>query len=174
MLKDLLFKPDPAREQARAILANLIAAARDPSLYGPGRTPDTFDGRFQLVALYGVLVMRRLRDVPEAAALAQHFSDQLFRSFDDGLREAGVGDIAVPKHMKKMARALYGRLNVYDQALSDSNGQDALAAALSRNIWDTDAAPFAPELASRAIALAGRLAQTPVETLGQPSPWQGR
>lgn len=172
MLKDLLFKPDPVREQAKAVLASLIAAARDPSLYGPDRTPDTFDGRFQLVALYGVLVMRRLRDAPGAAALAQHFSDQLFRSFDDGLREAGVGDIAVPKHMKKMARALYGRLNAYDQAMV--SGEAALAEALSRNIWDRADAPFAPALAARAIALAARLAQTPAPSLADPTIWQGR
>jgi cytochrome b pre-mRNA-processing protein 3 len=174
MLKDLLFKPDPVREHARAILTALIAAARDPALFGPGRIPDTFDGRFQLVALYGVLLMRRLRDAPEAAALAQHFSDQLFRSFDDGLREAGVGDISVPKHMKKMARALYGRLGAYDQALSEAGREGALATALSRNIWDSDAAPFAPELASRTITLAERLAQAPVQSLAEPAVWQGR
>jgi cytochrome b pre-mRNA-processing protein 3 len=172
MLKDLLFKPDPVRQQARAILATVIEAARDPSMYGPGRTPDTFDGRFQLLALHGVLMMRRLRGVPEAAGLAQHFSDQLFRSFDDGLREAGVGDIAVPKHMKKMARALYGRLSAYDQALSD--GDAALAGALSRNIWDTDDAPFAPELAARTAALAARLAETPIVALAEQSAWQVR
>jgi cytochrome b pre-mRNA-processing protein 3 len=148
------------------------AAARQEDLYGAERTPDTFDGRFQLLCLYAALAMRRLRASPEAAKLAQHFSDALFQSFDDGLREAGVGDLAVPKQMKKIAKAFYGRLTAYDAAITAADGP-ALTSALSRNIWDIEEAPFAGALAGRVEALAARLSEAAPERLAEPQLWQG-
>jgi cytochrome b pre-mRNA-processing protein 3 len=57
----------------------------------------------------------------------------LFRHFDAALREMGVGDVSVPKHMKTIAEAYLGRAKAYQ----DACGKDrlALAAALSRNVY---------------------------------------
>ncbi|MEZ6021914.1 MAG: ubiquinol-cytochrome C chaperone family protein [Hyphomonadaceae bacterium] len=49
--------------------------------------------------------------------MAQAFTDTLFRFFDAGLREAGVGDLTVPKRMHKLAASFYGRLNAYVAAI---------------------------------------------------------
>lgn len=172
MLTDKFFKPDPARKAASQLLAVVNAAARQEDLYGPERTPDTFDGRFQLLSLYAALAMRRLRAAPEAAKVGQEFSDALFQSFDDGLREAGVGDLAVPKQMKKIAKAFYGRLAAYDAALTAGDGA-ALAGVLSRNIWDVEDAPFAPALAQRVEGVAERLGAASPEALAEAHLWQG-
>lgn len=169
---DKFFRQDPVRQEAARLLAAVNAAARQEDLYGPDRTPDTFDGRFQLLSLYAALAMRRLRAAPEAAKLGQEFSDALFQSFDDGLREAGVGDLAVPKQMKKIARAFYGRLTAYDAALTAQDAP-ALAGVLSRNIWDVEDAPFAATLANRIEAVATRLGETPPEGLTEGRLWQG-
>jgi cytochrome b pre-mRNA-processing protein 3 len=172
MLRDKFFKPDPIRQEAARLLAVVNAAARQEDLYGPERTPDTFDGRFQLLSLYAALAMRRLRATPEAAKLGQEFSDALFQSFDDGLREAGVGDLAVPKQMKKIAKAFYGRLAAYDAALTAQDAP-ALAGVLSRNIWDVEDAPFAAALARRVGAVAARLGAVAPEGLAEAQLWQG-
>lgn len=169
---DKFFKPDPVRQEAARLLTAVSAAARQEDLYGPDRVPDTFDGRFQLLSLYAALAMRRLRAAPEAAKLGQHFSDALFQSFDDGLREAGVGDLAVPKQMKKIAKAFYGRLAAYDAALT-AEDSGALAGVLSRNIWDVEDAPFASALAGRVAGAAARLSETAPAGLVEPQLWQG-
>ena len=57
---------------------------------------------------------------------------------DRNLREIGVGDMSVGKHVKKMAKAFYGRLLAYDAALDqfEENGeQSMLRQALSKNIY---------------------------------------
>jgi cytochrome b pre-mRNA-processing protein 3 len=171
-------KPDPAREAARNLLAAISEAARAPSLFGDGRAPDTFDGRFQVVTLLAALAMRRLKREPGAGRLAQMFADQLFRSFDEGLREAGIGDLSVAKHMKKLAGAFYGRLSAYDSALGGDLAEGersarlaALAAALSRNIWNEESIPFAASLAEGVSGLAEKLESAPLEALGDLETW---
>jgi cytochrome b pre-mRNA-processing protein 3 len=46
----------------------------------------------------------------------------------------GVGDVVVPKRMKRLAEAFYGRARAYDSALA-SGDETALAAALARNVY---------------------------------------
>ncbi|MGE3302256.1 MAG: ubiquinol-cytochrome C chaperone family protein [Hyphomonadaceae bacterium] len=170
LLEALGLRPNPNRAAAERLLAATMAAARQPALYGPGRAADTFDGRFQMAALHGALVARRLRAEPGGEALAQLFADVLFRSFDEGLREAGVGDLSVPKHMKKIARAFLGRFAAYGAALA-AGDRTALAGALSRNVWDAEGAPFAAPLADYALAAAAGLAARPLDELAKPECW---
>lgn len=166
-----LFKEHPAKAEARQLLAAVCTAARAPDFYGEGRVPDTFDGRFQVLTLHGVLTLRRLTALAHAEALAQAFTDAVFLNFDDGLREAGVGDLSVPKHMKKIGQAFYGRYGVYDAALTALD-RPALAAALSRNIWSQDDAPFADALAGHVMTVAARLAAMPVDKLSDANTWR--
>ncbi len=73
---------------------------------------------------------RRLARESEGAALASALVDRFGRDMDDNLREMGVGDLTVPKKMKRMFEALYGRTRSYQSAL-DETGSDALEAALA-------------------------------------------
>jgi len=167
-------KPDLTRAAARRLLTAISEAARSPSLFGEGRAPDTFDGRFQIVTLLAALGMRRLKREPGAEKLAQAFADILFRSFDEGLREAGIGDLSVAKHMKKLAGAFYGRLSAYDGALAEADRSArlaALAAALSRNIWNEDSVPFAADLAEEVAGLAEKLESAPLDALEEAGTW---
>ncbi len=62
---------------------------------------------------------------------------------DHNLREMGVGDLKVPKEMRRMGEAFYGRAQAYRAAgrLTD-NG--ALAEALERNIYGGAPSPRRP------------------------------
>lgn len=132
---------------ARSLHEEIVAAARRPEFYGEGRTPDTLEGRFDMVSFYGALAMIRLRGEGEAArALSQRLFDIMFKEFDDGLRSLGVGDTSVPKRIKKMAGAFYGRLKAYDDALA-ADDDAALGRAVGRNILGDEDHPAASALA---------------------------
>ncbi len=158
------FASSPAVKDAERLLAVVIAASRCPRFYGEGRVPDTLEGRFELLALHAGLALFRLRGEADAGPLAQAFTDRLFRHLDAGLREAGFGDLAVPKRMARLAGSFYGRLDAYARALAAGNGP-GLEAALARNIMGTPSHPFAANLASAAAGAARRQALAPLPAL---------
>ncbi len=133
-----------ARRETGAVAARLytaaVAQARAPAFYEAG-VPDTIDGRFDLLMLHLFLLMRRLRrDGAPGAALTQALFDTAFDDMDRTLREMGVGDLGVPRRIKAMARAFYGRAAAYDAAL-DAHGDSDLRTALGRNLFGGGPAP---------------------------------
>lgn len=164
------FKRSRASTEAAQLLTAVQAASRNPALFGEGRVPDTLEGRFEVITLHGALALMRLRAEPGAAPLAQDFTDQLFRHFDAGLREAGVGDLTVPKKMRVLASSFYGRLNAYSEALA-AKDQPAVTAALERNALGAEGHPFAGSLARYAVRAAGVQAAAPVEALFVAEGW---
>jgi cytochrome b pre-mRNA-processing protein 3 len=75
---------------------------------------------------------------------------------DANLREMGVGDLTVPKRMQAFGEAFYGRTAAYDLALSE--GVEALAQALCRNILNGEQIENARRLARYAEAAMAALA----------------
>lgn len=163
-----LFGKSAANEAADRILAAVAQAARAPDLYGEGRAPDTLDGRFEMLTAFATVALLRLKASPEADKVAQIFTDRLFRFLDAGLREAGVGDLTVPKRMRVLAERFYGRLSAYAAA---GGAPAALAAALSRNVWNEESAPFADALAARLVLLQARFADAPPQSLESATAW---
>jgi cytochrome b pre-mRNA-processing protein 3 len=112
-----------------------------------------------MVVLHMAMVLRRLREAPEAAKpLAQGGFDAFCRDMDGNLREMGVGDLAVPKEMRRFGEAFYGRAAAYDRALADANDAE-LAATLARNVFGREAHPAAGRLAAYVRATEGALAR---------------
>jgi cytochrome b pre-mRNA-processing protein 3 len=164
------FQPSKADADAARLLAAVTAVSRRTGVFGAGRVPDTLEGRFEVMTLNASLVLFRLRDDPGLTPLSQAFTDQLFRQFDAGLREQGVGDTSVPKRMHAMAGAFYGRLGAYTAALGDRDPA-ALARAISRNIFGVESHAFAPALAALALATLERQAQAQVDVLFAVQSW---
>lgn len=124
----------PAEETARRLYVRAIAQARMPRFYTECGVADTPDGRFDMLALHVVLLMRRLRREHERTAeVAQALFDLMFADMDQNLREMGVSDIRIGKRIKGMAEAFFGRLAAYDAALA--GGGEALQGALRRNLF---------------------------------------
>ncbi|MGL4441156.1 MAG: ubiquinol-cytochrome C chaperone family protein [Bosea sp. (in: a-proteobacteria)] len=129
-----MFKKDPRREIVLALYTRTANASRAPWLYVQGGVPDTVEGRLDALTLHALIVMRRLKALPDPAPeVAQEFVDVLFQHIDHGLRELGVGDVVVPKRMKKIAQNFYGRVRAYTGPLDDADDA-GLQAALGRNI----------------------------------------
>lgn len=165
-----LFGPSRSERDAEQLYLTVLAVVRRSGFYGPDRTPDTFDGRFELITAVAGLAMMRLKAAPETGRLGQDFADRLFLGLDDALREAGVGDLSVPKKMKALARRVYGRVQAYADALADPDPA-ALAAALARNVWNTDAPPYAPALAGWMRATAAAFATAAPTALLDADSW---
>jgi cytochrome b pre-mRNA-processing protein 3 len=130
-----LFRRDPHERLGFALYGKAVAAARDPDLYTTLGVPDTLDGRFDMIALFVFLLIRRLgREEKSGAALAQAVFDAMFGDMDVNLREMGVGDLSVGRKVRTMWEAFHGRSVAYAAAL-DARDATALDAVLERNVW---------------------------------------
>ena len=117
------------------LYGTIVAQARSPSFYAEYGVPDTVAGRLDMILLHLVLVLRSLgRGSEPLQAMGQEVFNQFCRDIDDNFREMGVGDLSVPKEMRRVGEAYYGRAAVYDAALAA--GEDQLVDALARNIFD--------------------------------------
>jgi len=147
--------------------AELTGAARSEVFYETMGVPDTVMGRFEMISLHLFLYLRRTGSAGEAArGLAQEVVDAFFEDVDHSIRELGIGDMGVPKRMKKLAKMFYGRVTSYSQAL-DAGDRQALTDALKRNIHPAsgDEAPSMQALSDWVIATARSLEDVPEETL---------
>lgn len=126
--------PNGPQAKIRALYGAVVAQARGPLFYGGYGVPDTVEGRFDMILLHVYLVWRRLSHDEPGREVAQDVFDLFFRDMDESMRELGVGDLSVPKKVRAMGEAFYGRSGAYDAALNDP-ADEALAAALGRNIF---------------------------------------
>lgn len=133
-----LFKRKKPYEQEIWPLFQIIQEqARAPVFYTDFAAPDTMEGRYDLLLIHLFLVMRRLKAEGKAGEDAgQALFDTVFQHIDEGYREIGVGDMGVPKRMKKLMLAFNGRIYRYESALVQKDVQAALEAALDRNLYN--------------------------------------
>lgn len=134
-----LFGRGPEQNTIRALYGAIVAQARHPGFYRAYGVPDTVEGRLDMIVLHLFLVLRRLRRDAATHAYGQAAFDLFCQDMDDNLREMGVGDLAVPRQMRRIGEAFYGRAESYDQALA--LGMAELAATLGRNIFGVANAP---------------------------------
>lgn len=156
------------RTQAQTLYAAVLRVARDPVFYRDRGVPDTFEGRFDLLVLLLHLVLRRLRQLGEPTkGVAQALFDTMMDDMDCVLRESGVSDTAVPKKVRAMAAAFYGRGLAYDDAWASSD-PSALEQALARNVLG-DAGASARLLAAFVRDAEARLSTLDFDTIASGS-----
>ncbi len=130
-----LFRPRPRDSSIGELYGAIVAQARSPAFYRGYGVPDTMDGRFDLIVLHLVLLIERFGGDSAAAGrrIGQELFDAFCRDLDHNLREMGVGDLAVPKRMRRFGEAFYGRQAAYLAAFAAGAGE--LEKALQRNIF---------------------------------------
>jgi cytochrome b pre-mRNA-processing protein 3 len=136
MLYLLTQKGRLSRAKAKELFQIILRQSRNPAFYERYAIPDTLEGRFEMISLHGGLLVNRLcrPDMGrEGKILAQAFFDVMFKNIDWGIREMGVGDLAVPRRIKKMMSDFKGRAYAYDEACRSGKGE--LTHALVRNIY---------------------------------------
>jgi len=154
-----MFRRNRRRDAASRLYETIVEQAREPMFFIRFGVPDTFDGRFELVALHAFLVLNRLK---RAAELAQALFDVMFADFDRALREMGVGDLGVGRQVKTMAQAFYGRIGAYEAGLL-AGDPALLAAALRRNLYGTVVTcdPAVDDIATYVRSCAAAIAAQP-------------
>lgn len=144
-----LFKsePDP-REAMRPLWERVIEISREKPWFAEHGIEDSVGGRFDMITAVISLVMIRLeseeRFGPEIAYLTELFVEDM----DGQLRELGINDVVVGKHMGKLMATLGGRIGALRDGLAQEDNA-ALAGAVSRNmqlVEDADPAKTAAAL----------------------------
>ena len=128
-----LFGDRRERQALRPLYDAVVAVGRDPAWYREGQVPDTLDGRFDMVAAILALVLLRLEQEGEGARRESVQLTELFVDDMDGtLRQIGIGDFVVGKHVGRLMSALGGRLGALRDAFG---GAGDLETAVRRNIF---------------------------------------
>ena len=138
------------------IYGMIVTQAREPLFYRDLGVPDTVNGRFDLLLLHLWMVLQHLRSLPRGVELAQVLFDHFCLDMDANLRELAVGDLAVPKKMRALGAAFYGRSAAYDMALS--GGSEAMVQAIDRNVLEGTAIDNARRLAAYTLGALASLA----------------
>jgi cytochrome b pre-mRNA-processing protein 3 len=151
------FRLKPRDRNIDKLYGAIVAQSRCVAFYASFGVPDTIDGRFDLLVLHIVVLLRRLnRIVPAGRDVGQDLFDRFCRDLDANLREMAVGDLAVPKRMRQFGEAFYGRQTAYLGALDGGNGAE-LEKALARNIFQGMNSAGARRLARYACVLVRQL-----------------
>ena len=148
-------RPDP-REALRPLWHRTVELSREPALYRDDGVADTVAGRFDMIAAILTLVMLRL----ERDGLAQEnvwLTELFVADMDAQLRESGVGDVVVGKHMGKLVSVLGGRLGAFREALASADPAQ-WDAALARNVTMAEGRA-ASDLGGRLRAFSNKLAE---------------
>ncbi len=143
----------------------VVSEARRPHYYVEGGVPDSLDGRFDMIVLVLSLLLLRLEEVAggnarhPAAQLSADLADRFITDMEGNLRQDGIGDQVIPKHMGRMMAALGGRLGAYRGARGD---QAAMVEALRRNLYRGEpvADAAARFVAGEALRLSRQLSAT--------------
>ncbi|HEY1474864.1 MAG TPA: ubiquinol-cytochrome C chaperone family protein [Pseudolabrys sp.] len=159
-----LFRRGPrGRDTISTLYGMIVAQARLPCFYRDYGVADTVNGRFDLIVLHLALVLDRLAQDPALQSLGQGIFDRFCQDMDHNLREMGVGDLTVPKQMRRMGEAFYGRSQAYRAAWAAMD-DGPLAQALERNIYGGS-----PPATAAAPRLAAYVRDALRELGGQPS-----
>lgn len=132
---------------AAQLYGQALTQTRRETFYTEYGVPDSFDGRFDLLLVHVFIILHNLMGDDAYEDLSQALFDATFKDMDQTLREMGIGDMGVPKHMKRMMKAFNGRMHSYQLAMSpDSVPPDVLPEgvvhgsmeeALRRNLYGT-------------------------------------
>lgn len=163
-----IFKGRDDKGPLRPLYEAVIGEARRPLWYREGGVADTLEGRFEMVAAVLSLVLIRLEGDGEAgrapsALLTEWFVDDM----DGQLREIGIGDIVVGKHIGRMMSALGGRLGAYRAALAPEAPPAALDEALERNLYrgEPPASEAREVMRAGLVLLLGQIRGVPLDAL---------
>jgi cytochrome b pre-mRNA-processing protein 3 len=159
-----LFRRSDPREAMAPLYAAIVAEGRRPHWYADGAVPDTLDGRFDMIAAVLTLVLLRLEKEADRKQESVWLTETFVSDMDGQLRQIGIGDMIVGKHIGKMMSALGGRLTAYRSGLA---GDTALGEALVRNLYRGEApAPVAlAHVEAGLTALRARLDDLPAAAI---------
>ncbi len=162
LLSRLFGQTQDDRAVARPLWHKVVEIAREPEWYRDCGIADSVAGRFDTITLILSLVLLRMEREEELIEPSVRLTELFVEDMDGQLRESGVGDLMVGKHVGKLMSTLGGRLGAYRDALEA--GEAAMAEAVARNVTlNANADPLSA--AQRARAFAAGLALVPAHRI---------
>ena len=155
-LLDRLLGRKPDETNLRPLWHRVVEVAREPQWYAKCGIADTVAGRFDAITVVLGLVLLRLEASAAVRSQTARLTELFVSDMDGQLRQSGVGDVVMAKHMGKLMSALGGRIDAFRAALTEPDDA-ALTAAVERNITmieGADAAAVAKEMRAIAATLA--------------------
>ena len=150
-------RPDP-REDLRPLWHRVVEIAREREWYADRGVADTVAGRFDMITAVLAAVLVRLEQEPDLVGPSVHLTEIFVEDMDGQLRESGIGDVVVGKHIGRLMATLGGRLGAYRTGLASAES-GPLEEAVARNVsLNEDASP--DEVAAALRQLAAQLADT--------------
>ncbi|MES2337894.1 MAG: ubiquinol-cytochrome C chaperone family protein [Pseudomonadota bacterium] len=150
-------------DDAAALYRAIVERARRPHWYVEGAVADTIDGRFDMIAAILSLTLLRIEGIAGGESLGVALAERFVDDMDPQLREIGIGDIVVGKHVGRMMSMLGGRLGAYRDGLAHGSIRTALLRNLYRDRDPGDAALAHVE--GSLVRLNAALAATPLDAL---------
>ncbi len=161
-----IFGPSGGREALLPLYRRIVEEGRAPFWYREGGVPDTLQGRFDMIAAVMALVLLRLEREESANADSVRLTEIFIDDMEGTVRQIGIGDLMVGKHVGKMMSALGGRLaafravaareremeeavrhNVFHDAPPSEDAPKVVAERLARFVVKLEAVPAATLLA---------------------------
>jgi cytochrome b pre-mRNA-processing protein 3 len=104
-----------------------------------------------IILLMFPVLERLATEPPRGNRLARLLSETFVTDIDDCLREMGVGDLSVPKKVKKAAHALGERCGLYRAAANAPEPAAALAEELRQTVPGLETSPRAADALARYV-----------------------
>ena len=113
----------------RALWHRVVEIAREKAWYQEGQVADTVTGRFDVITMVLTVVLLRMEREDVLHAPSTRLTELFVTDMDGQLRQGGVGDLMVGKHVAKLMSTLGGRIGALRDALAHSgtSKRDALA-----------------------------------------------
>lgn len=144
----------------------IVAQARLPIFYEGFGVPDTLDGRFVVLSLHLFAVLHRLKGGGnDAALMAQGLADSFTADMETVLREIGIGDLAIPKRVRRLAAEGAGILRAYELALDQSEAALGAAIEATLPLAEIDAKGVSARLTPYVMEMLRYLETVPVQRL---------
>lgn len=127
-----IFSRDNPNAKMQPLYDAIVSEGRQLVWYEEAQVPDSLDGRFDMIAAIFSLVLIRLEKDDDRGQELAWLTEIFISDMDGQLRQIGIGDMIVGKHVGRIMGALGGRVGAYRDALE----QDAdLREAIVRNIF---------------------------------------
>lgn len=141
LISRILGKRPASREAVRPLWHRVVEIAREKPWYAECGVADTVAGRFDAITLVLALVMLRMEDHDALIEPSARLTELFVEDMDGQLRQSGVGDLVVGKHIGKLMSVMGGRIGALKEALPQDDA--ALTAALLRNVTLIEGADMA-------------------------------
>ncbi|WP_295630635.1 ubiquinol-cytochrome C chaperone family protein [Novosphingobium sp.] len=121
----------------RPLWHRVVEISREKVWYQDGQVADTVPGRFDAISIVLSAVLLRMEREDALHVASTRLTELFVTDMDGQLRQGGVGDLMVGKHIAKLMSTLGGRIGALRDALAMDDhalGDAALAGAIERNI----------------------------------------